>query len=73
MKAKALVISTAALALLLPGWAPAATCPDRVPLEITSAAPASVSCQAAIAKEGGKYAKKKLQGEAKCRLKEPTG
>jgi len=73
MKARALAVSTAALALLLPGWAPAATCPDRVPLGITSAAAGSVKCQAAIAKEGGKYAKKKLQGEAKCRQKEATG
>ena len=44
-----------------------------MPLAITSAAAGSVKCQAAIAKEGGKYAKKKLQGEAKCRQKEATG
>ena len=73
MKTKALVVSAASLALLLPGWAPAATCPDRVPVSITSAAAGSVKCQKAIAKEGGKYAKKKLKGEAKCRLKEATG
>lgn len=70
---KPLVLCLVPLALVLPGRGFAATCPDRVPVAITSAAAGSVKCQAAIAKEGGKYAKKKLQGEAKCRQKEATG